>query len=102
MTRRSSPRSRRALRDDLAVRDKEHVVGHLLHGGELMRHQDAGDAEGFVEGADKQQHLVQRDRIEADERFVVQDQCRIEPQQHHGQVDDPRTAEEIGPAQPDC
>jgi hypothetical protein len=67
-----------ALRHDLAVGDQEDVIGHLLDGFQFMGHQHAGDAERLIERADQLQHLIQGHRIESHERFVVQDQHRVE------------------------
>ncbi len=67
----------RAARDHLAFRKNEARVGDLRDFPHVVRHHDAGDAEGVVERANEPQHHAHRDGIEARKRLVVNEDVGV-------------------------
>ena len=69
--------ARRAARHDLAVRQDVAHVGDLRNLAHVVRDHDAADAERVVQRADQAHHHAHRDRVEAGERLVVEQDLRI-------------------------
>ncbi len=55
------------------------VIGNRGDLAHVVRHDDARDAERVIEAADQPQHDAQRDRVETDERLVIDEELGV----HH-------------------
>ena len=70
--------ARRAVGDDRAVVQQEEVVGDAHRLVHVVGDDDRGRAQRAVQGADEVHDHVERDRVEARERLVVDDELRVE------------------------
>jgi hypothetical protein len=70
--------ARRAVGDDGPVVQQVQVVGDAQRRGNVVGDDDRGRAERGVERADEVHDHVQRDRVEAREGLVVDDELRVE------------------------
>jgi hypothetical protein len=68
---------RRALGGDLAARQQVAVMGDARELADVVRDDDAGDAERLVQRADQAHDDAHRDRVEAHEGLVVDQEFRI-------------------------
>ena len=81
----------RTFGHDDAVMDEVGIVRHLQRFRHVVGDDDGGDAERVIERADQMGDQVERDRVEAGERFVVHGQRRVE-------ADRPREGDAAGHA----